>query len=234
MKLISRLLIAVLSVCFPVICFSSCDQIMGDANCVIANNYSSIRLYDDEYLPLDLKDLNYNYGDILIEESQVEGKDFLTKLMFGDMVYEVKGCYDNDLIILSTEYDFAPSDVYCRKERLDDYQTAIDGFEEKELMYETISDDWEYTDRPLNKELEQLLVSDGLERNDKNLECTREGRSEFIDVKAFGYDKIFYKYCGCFLYQNGKYYWNDNSDTTYIIPNKYDLIMSEYFSYMFK
>ncbi len=238
MKKAVKPIFGVLLIAIIIVCSTSCEKInrfiMGDPNCVIASDYSSICLYDNEYLPLDFKDLGYNYGDILIDEAQVEGIDFFTKLLFGDIVYAVKDCPDNELILLQTDYDDAPSNIYCLKEKLDDYQAIIDNFEVKNLQYETIDKDWQETDRPLDEAVVELLNSGNMEKNPTFLECTREGKSEFLSVKGFGNDKIFFEWYGRFLYQNGQYYWDDGSGVTYIIPDEYDAFMNEYFSYMFK
>ncbi len=209
-------------------------SVVGSENCVIAADYGKITFYGDEYVPLDLGELQYDLGELLVEEAQVEGEGFWDKLFFGEMIYAVKGSAHYELIHLQTEYDFAPSSIYCRKEELVEYEKTVAEFEAVTLYCELINADWTGINKPLDEDTSAILMKKDLPTSEKPLEITREGKNEFIDVKAFGNDGIFYSPYGTFLYRDGEYYWSDAENVTRPLPDSCRAALDGYFSYMFK
>ena len=103
-----------------------------DEECVIAADYSSINVYGQRYVPVELSH-DVSAGDDVVSDPAVEGKSRWYNLFNGGTLYCVEGVPERELLYLSGVDGVAPSNVYCleseveriteygRKAILDDY-----------------------------------------------------------------------------------------------------------------
>ena len=76
----------------------------GSPDCVISFDYSYITLYGERYVPLLVRHADCRIAHLLISEAQVQGQPVFVKVFFGDRIYAVEGCAENnDIIYPSTE-----------------------------------------------------------------------------------------------------------------------------------
>ena len=106
-------LLAVILIVFATAGLLLRGEVMGSSDCVIAEDYSYLTLCGQRYVPLVLVDAECKVSERLIREAQVEGLPFVVKLFFGDSVYSVEHCPDNEIVYLQTEQDDLISQYYC-------------------------------------------------------------------------------------------------------------------------
>ncbi len=233
----------VLTVLGIFIFFNYCQVILGDPNCVIAADYSSIDYYGEKYIPLQTGEYSYNPGVILVREARVEDSGVLDKLFFGDTVYSVQGCPLDELLYLSTDYDDLTTECYCLESRYDYYRKLLSQAVPKRYY---IGDDFNFRKTELDDSTAEMLFSlDETDRSD-TVDCnfSRGNNDESIEVNAFEDKGIFCIGRGQILRKSGEYYWFDYDDVppeqdngdysgikAYVIDDSYDEIMDKYFSY---
>ncbi len=204
--------------------------VMGSDNCVISEDYDSIVLLGERYVPLDCGDLTYDIGRCLVEEASVEGAGFFSKLLFGDSIYTVEGSRHHELIYLQTDYDPVPSRIYCLAEKEEYYKELIASFEGNELYFEIIDSNGSYIDRAVPASLIELFTDAKLEKTDADIYAYDDGSGDCLSVKAYDENGIFYTYICHVMRIKGTYYccYGDN----YIIPDEYYASLDKFFSYL--
>lgn len=224
------------------------SEVMGDENCVIARDYSYLTLYGKRYVPLVLEDKECVLSECLISEAQVEGAPFIGKLFFGDKLYSIKQCENNDIVYLQTEYDFMISNYYCVESKVEEYKQI-----EQEAVYdqwtaEIYTKDWISHDLKMDNDLEQMFIDSNYKISSKiNCDWSRGDGDESIIVHCAQTDGPFRRAEGELLRKQGEYYWFDYDDISatqnyvdfskikaYEISDSYDKELDILFSYMFK
>ncbi len=216
-------------------------HVMGSPNCVIASDYSSIMIYGERYVPLKLDGVQCQASELLIEEAQVEGSYFIGKLLFGEMIYSVKNCPNNDIIYLQSEYDYLISEYYCKESMLEHYivlsQQADCSIYTAEIQTE-YGTQWDFN---LEPSLAEMIINEDYSPTTAASNTMQKGDADI--TVHFGLENSpFIRYEGYFKYRNGKYYWIDWPDPgtygvnqnapTYEIDRKYYDALNRLFSYM--
>lgn len=223
------------------------EKVMGSPNCVVAGDYSYMTLYGERYVPLVLDDTECAVSDCLITEAQVEGIPFIGKLLFGEAVYSVKQCPENEIVYLQTDYDLATSKYYCLKSKADEYEEISRNTAYDQFTAEILTKDWNTYDSKLNDKLTQMLMRSGFGECNVNCSWARGDGDEGIVVYSSQTEGPFRRKEGELIRKHGEYYWfdyddipetQDNGDYSDIkaheIEDGYDEELNVLFSYMFK
>lgn len=243
---LSTVLICIIAVILLDIIPSFYRYIIGSPNCIIAEDYSYITLFGQCYVPLVLDDVDCIQSELLIPEAQVEGSGFLKKLLFGEMVYTVRNCPNNDIIYLQSEYDNLVSPYYCKADKLEllQVQAQNDGY--NIFTVRIPNQDDVLHDILLEQSLKDMLSNANYTKS-KEVNCDHyaEGTGEMIEIHTKQNNTPFIRYEGALLKKYGEYYWFDyddipatqnNADYTgilaYEIDDSYDSVLETLFSYL--
>lgn len=221
---------------------------VGSPNCVIANDYSYLTLFGERYVPLVLEDAECKVSEPLITEAQVEGTHWIAKLFFGDTVYSVKQCADNEIIYLQTDYDNVVSHYYCKEDKAEEYQKTASEMAYDRLSAELLTEDLNTYDLALNDSLSRMLAeADYTVSAEVKCDWSRGEGDESIVVYSYQTKGPFRQKEGELLRKRNEYYWFDYDDipasqnnedhsgiSAYEIDDRYDEELDLLFSYMFK
>lgn len=246
--LFAALILIVGAVFFAMFIVNLCKEIMGSPNCVIAEDYSYMMLFGERYVPLVLEDQECAQSVQLVDEAQVEGAPFLGKLLFGDAVYSVKQCADNEIVYLQTEYDLIASRYFCLESKVEKYKEILQEVAYDRWSAEIITKDYNMFDQQLNDDLTKMLLNSNYTLNPKvNCNTDRSDGDEWIIVHTYQTDGPFRRAEGELIRKQGQYYWFDYDDVpatqnnadyskicAYEIDDSYDEQLDELFSYLYK
>lgn len=224
------------------------NVIKGSPDCVIATDYSYMTLFGERYVPLVLEDAKCALSERLIGEAQVQGMPVFIKLFFGDSVYSVRQCTNNDIVYLQTDHDIIVSNYYCLESKLEEYKKILHETAYDQLVVEVITSNWNYYDSKLNEELSQMLMDSNYKISpDVNCDCSRGDGDEWMIVYSIQTEGPFRQDEGKLLRKQGEYYWFDYDDIpemqshvdsskimAYEIDDCYDEELDRLFSFMFK
>ena len=185
---------------------------MGSFDCVIKQDYSQMKLYGKQYVPIVLDGAECELNEKIIEEARVEFAPIIGKLFFSDSVYSVCGCEDLDIVYLQTDYDYPESNYFCLKEKKEYYL---------DLLHTGEYDDWIAT--ATSGLGSTVSVPETVVKN--FLELTEEDRSASVDcdhnnskndrsisvIKKQSAGPFMYR-VGEILRKNGLFYWYDYKD----------------------
>lgn len=101
------------------------QSVVGSKNCVIAQDYESLILYGETYIPLPMHGYECAVGEVLVEECRVEGYGFWGKLFFGERLHEVRGIPDQEIVYLQTAYDSNSSDYFVLESEFERYEQLL-------------------------------------------------------------------------------------------------------------
>ena len=223
-------------------------EVKGSPNCVIANDYSYLMLFGKRYVPLALDDAECERSVCLVNEAQVEGAGFIEKLFFGERIYSVKQCANNDIVYLQTDHDPIISNYYCLESKVEEYRKTASETVYDRWSAEVLTEDWNEYNLELNDALKQMLINTDYKISSEINCCWSRGEGdESIEVYSFQSDGPFRRAEGELLQKRGEYYWfdyddipptQDNGDFSgikaYEIDNCYNEELDILFSYMFK
>lgn len=219
------------------------QDVMGSPNCVIAADYSYMTLFGERYVPLILDGIDCTPSELLIHEAQLEGENFIGKLMFGDMIYSVRGCENNDIIYLETDAGPLETLYYCKESKVNIYKTLAEqpGYDLYTAHIET--KDYSYWDLTLSGTLSQMLEEKEYTISN-TVNCGVEYESKHIVIQAKKRSSPFLQIEGEIIFKDGQYYWFDYDDIpptqnnanysgikAYEIDDKYDAELDLLFSY---
>ena len=206
----AALLLSVITTCAA--CSWLYRNVMGSADCVIAEDYSSFTLFGKKYLSFDTGACSCIPGTVLIPEAQVENAPFLGKLFFGDQILLVNGCDTIDFLYLDSEYD-GSSEYYCEESAFEKYQALLAAPMEKAAA-EIVSREETRYDVLLDEEIVAVLLSLTPAQQNTAVNClvNRSKGETAIDVSLKQESGPFRLAKGELLYKNGSYYWFDYAD----------------------
>ena len=162
-------------------------SVIGSDRCVIASDYSSLTFYGEKYIPLPMHGYEGVQGERIIEEAQVEGADFLGKLLFCESLYEVKNVPDYEVVYLQTDYDLLESKYYVLETEFDRYAQLLN-----ESEYDCYYASFDFTvEFPLDDE-EVAAVTDS---SAMQLLPESDGRPS-VDIRVYELSHTFYRLCG--------------------------------------
>ena len=243
---ITTLIVCVLSV---IALFTLYTNIIGSPDCVIAEDYSYLTLYGERYIPLesDNKECKVIYTQPLIKEARVENTPFIGKLLFGDSIYSIDNCSDNDIVYLQTDYDDVASRYYCKESKIEYYTEVLNNFQYDLLTAEITTYDWELYDLELTSEISDMLRNEDYTVSDVGCDWVRGSGDESVMVYSVQTKGPFREPEGELLRKDGEYYWFDYDDipetqsngyygdiAAYSIDDKCDDALDVIFSKMFK
>ncbi len=258
LKISVTVLSIILSVLVILICvigknFSSnlYEEIMGSPNCVIASDYSSIMMMGEKYVPLILQDrVVCEISEVLINEAQVEGVPFIGKLLFGESIYSVEMCPNNEIVYLQSEDDFYATDYYCLESKFEEYLKIAEEtpYDMWVAVIETRHDN--RYDLELSESIANMLSSKDYTAG-TGVDCSwsRGDGDEGIWIYKVQSEGPFRIEAGELIRKDGEYYWVDYDDLNkaeegqwlscydveaYSIGEEYDAELDKLFSYMFK
>ena len=201
---------AVLCLSLVLACFLAValyKNVTGSPDCVITEDYSSVTIFGNKYLPFDIGENTCLHGTVLMSEAQVENADFFTKLFFGDKVYLVDGCDNADFIYLDSEYD-GPSKYYCLESAIEKYKALLNA--PKDIYAaEIITKNWNSYDMVIDTEIADVIASrSGADANlSVNCQFNRSKGEEAIVIYEKQSVGPFRRAVGELLYKNGRYYY---------------------------
>ena len=245
--IVLAVVIVILSVSFIRLFVYFYDEIIGSSNCVVAQDYSYISLFNQRYIPLELDGVECSPSECLIKEAQVEGESFFGKLLFGEMIYSVKQCQNNEIIYLQTEAGPLATQYYCVEEKKEEYIALSQQAPYNMLTAQIITKDWGVCEVALEKALVQMLINKDYTASEENCAWSRGDGDESITVQAAQKNSPFIKIEGELLRKQGVYYWFDYDDIlpaqnnadysvimAYKIDVKYYSELDKLFSFMFQ
>ncbi|MBO4790944.1 MAG: helix-turn-helix transcriptional regulator [Clostridia bacterium] len=223
-------------------------RVMGSANCVIAQDYSSITIFGNRYVPFDIKDNDCEPGAVLISEASVENAVFITKLFFGDQIQLVNGCDNIDFIYLNSENDVEYGNYYCLEGAVEKYTELMNAPKDR-YVAKIFTKDWVPYDYIIDVDIVQAISS--LTENERDFSVNgnfnRFKGEDAISVYAKQSSGPFRCELGELLYKNGRYYWFDYSDipanmnnsdfseiVVYDLPERLNGNLTALFGMMFK
>lgn len=225
---------------------SFCQSIIGSPHCVIAKDYSYITLFGQRYVPLKLDDVDCIPSELLISEAQVEDAGFFEKLLFGEMVYTVRNCTNNDIIFLQSEYDDLASPYYCKEDKLEQMQIQARNSIFDVFTASIPNQDGVRHDVLLDNSLKNMLLNANYTKSTE-VACDyyADENGQMIEIHTKQNNTPFIRYEGALLKKYGEYYWFDyddipatqnNADYTgilaYEIDDSYDSVLETLFSYL--
>lgn len=202
--------------------------VMGSPDCVIESDYSYMTLFGERYVPLVLEDEEpgYSLGELVIREAQVKDTPFIGKLLFGDSVYAVEGCANNELVHLQTDYDLAASYLYCLESKVDTYKALAQERAYDRLTAEIDVEDGDVFYLTLNDTLSEMIRNaDRAPRSTETFAHSHHGRNERITIHAAQTDEPFFTIKGELIRKHGEYFWVDRADIPPVQDNddRYDV-----------
>ena len=224
------------------------NAVMGSPSCVITEDYSSFTLMGDKYVPLILPErVECSISEKLIKEAQVENTPFIGKLLFGESIYSVKMCPENEIVYLQSDYGFLESDIYCLESRLEHYREMLENISLDSMIAVIETKDCNLYDLKLCDEVRTMLEKEDYTlTEDVSCYWLRGDGDEGINVYSTQTDGPFRYAEGELIRKKGQYYWYDYDDvadlwysnpadiTAYSIDDSYDSYLDELFSYMLK
>lgn len=177
-------------------------SVVGSLDCVVAQDYCSLTYLGDTYVPLPMNGYSGSLGERMVDECRVEGTGFLGKLLFGDMLYEVKNVPNNEIVYLQTDYDQCISEYFVLEAEYERYSQMLQNAEFSQyyiLQYNESGYRWE-------RELDQVL-SDAIESLEYPSVTEVPDFSHRLDVLLYDDNHIFYYDLGTILKTSDGYYW---------------------------
>lgn len=234
-RLLSRVSVALvlLFVIVVIVCGVMCVralymEVMGTPNCVIAHDYSYLTLFGERYIPLKLDDAECEIGERIISEAQVEGAFFSTKLFFGEQVFAVQGCKQNEIVYLQSDYDFLESEYYCLESKYEEYNNNLDKIPYDRLCTEIEAKNSKYYTLDLNSALSSVIINEDYTRSEQTCDWSRGEGDEGIAIYSYQSNGVFRIKLGELIRKQGEYYWFDYDD---IPPNHNNADYSGIFAY---
>ena len=219
-------------------------DIIGSPNCVIAEDYSYMTLFGERYVPLVLDGIDCTPSELLIQEAQLEGETFFGKLLFGDMIYSVRGCENNDIVYLQTESGPFETLYYCKESKVNAYEMMSQQQNYDLFTAQIETRNWTIWDLTLSNTVSQMLKDKEYTLSD-TVNCGIEYESKRIIIHAKMCGTPFIRKDGELICKNGQYYWFDYDDIpptqnnanysgimAYEIDDRYDAELDQLFSYI--
>lgn len=173
-------------------------SVVGSKNCVIAEDYESLILYGETYVPLPMHGHECAVGEVLVEECQVEGYGFWGKLLFGEKLLEVRGVPNQEIVYLQTESDSNPSDYFVLESEYGKYVRILeDGTYDR-----CYASNWGVKEFPLDGQSWQM-ISGAEEQTAVDLYDTEGG----FFVFSYEENHIFYHTAGEIIKYDGGFCW---------------------------
>lgn len=207
------------------------NSAMGSANCVIAEDYSSITYCGEIYVPLDTGVYHCRIGRELVSEASVENLPMIVKMFFGDSIYEVSGAADGSLLYLQTDYDLAPSNYYVRKTQQPQVEQILSDFTDAQVYGVITQKDWNEREILLKEGVPEIMAEPA-QNQDRAFDRSR-GDVE-IPVVIYEPNHIFYRTPGEILYMDGEYYWHDDSGDLYPVDDASGAALDQLLSYIYQ
>ncbi len=249
LSIILAILLSLIIVTVIFIAFSNRFQlfyrdIMGSPNCVIAEDYSYMTLFEERYVPLVLNGVDCTPSEVLIPEAQLEGETFFGKLLFGDMIYSVRGCENNDIVYLQTDSGPFESLYYCKESKVNAYKVLSQQPNYDLFTAQIETRNWTIWDLTLSNTVSQMLKDKEYTLSD-TVNCGIEYESKRIIIHAKMCGTPFIRKDGELICKNGQYYWFDYDDIpstqnnadyneimAYEINDRYDAELDRLFSFV--
>lgn len=174
------------------------NAVIGNESCVVAADYHSLTYMGNEYIPLPMNGCECVIGDQILSEVRVEGVGFLSKLFFGDALFEVENVLCDEIVYLQTDYDGLISEYYVLVDRFDFYAGLL---ETPFVSYWAVGEnangyEWE---RHLNESAASVISNP--------LEEVRINYSRGVNIRAYEENHIFFYRYGEVIRYNGDYFW---------------------------
>lgn len=186
--------------------YSFYHSVVGSPECVIATDYSSLTYLGRRYIPLPMHGYECQTGECMVSECQVENLPFAVKLLYGDMLYEVKNVPCNEIVYLQTEYDGGISKYYVLETEYESYYRMLvngdfAGFysvRTNENGYETETQ----MDPALVQRFQKIAETEGAADVEHSVNLGS------VDILAYEENRIFYRWEGTLYRRTSGYYWS--------------------------
>ena len=164
-------------------------QVMGDPNCVVAADYSSLTFFGEKYVPLITDGLECEWNECIFEEVQVENATLFSKLFFGESLHAIRNVPNHEVVYLLTDMDVLDSQYFVRESELEKYERLLAQSQFDQYYVSTWLEGGYCLDVPFSDQLGEALRSfermEQVETND--LEYAR-----WLDIRAYEKEMIFY------------------------------------------
>lgn len=240
-KLISCILFVVFISLIVFVGFFFYNQVYGSPDCVVEDDYASLTLFGDRYVPFESEDAYCKLSDIIVRYAKVEGESFFDKIFFGVSIYSVAGCTNNEVIVLIKSGDSTPS-YYCLESKYDEYLKSCKEDPYDNVIAELNTEKTAYYS-VVSKELSQALKECDFDHN-AEIDIKLAICDEKIAVSLCTENEIFRRSIGEVVHYEDEYYFVDNialegaswvNDTparikAYVIDDLYDDEFDKLFS----
>ena len=177
-------------------------SVVGSDDCVVASDYTSLTYLGKTYVPLPMNGYQAVMGEKMVDECKVQGSGFLGKLFFGETLYELENIPNQELVYLQTDYDDCISEYFVLETEYDRYTQMLQeadcryhySVHENESLY--------HWDCQLDENLSAWLNAPGTTAIAQGPDI-----SDFVDIRAFDVNHIFYYNAGSIYRSDDTYYW---------------------------
>ena len=178
-------------------------SVVGSWDCVVAQDYCSLTYLGDTYVPLPMNGYSGSLGERMVDECRVEGTGFLGKLLFGDMLYEVKNVPNNEIVYLQTDYDHCISEYFVLESEYEYYTQMLQEADFSQYFFSQYAESgyrWE-------RELSPAIV-DAIENLQYPAVSEEPDISYRLDVLLYDESHIFFYQPGTLFQTSDGYYWS--------------------------
>ncbi|MFR5876695.1 MAG: MerR family transcriptional regulator [Eubacterium sp.] len=210
-------------------------------SCVVAEDYSSIKYYNDTYIPIDLGELNCAKAEILDEMPDFESRDdknvferFIYMIVNYCTIYAVKNTYNNSMIMIDSEFISEENRYYVNEKYYKYYKELADSYSQASFCLNILNYNGNGVNVSLNKEMTDYLKT--ISETSNEIEYNISALSA-IEVNALDKSGIFYKTVGSINQCGDDYYYIDYNDydkdeiPAYKIDSSYNKYLDEQFDF---
>ncbi|MBQ7828121.1 MAG: hypothetical protein IJ386_07640 [Clostridia bacterium] len=223
-------------------CSGTYKAVTGSPDCIIEDDYTSLTLFGERYVPLVFEDAYCQLSDIIVMYAQVKDSTFFDRLFFGVSIYSVAGCTNNEVIILNKSGDSAHS-YYCLESKYDEYLKSCRDDPYDNVISELRTEDSVYYS-VVSNELAQVLKNCDFDHS-VEIDIKLAMCDEKIAVSLCTENEIFRKNIGELVRYEDEYYFADNAALEgaewvdgnparingYVIDDSYDGELDKLFSH---
>lgn len=178
-------------------------SVVGSTDCVVAQDYRSLTYLGQVYVPLPMNGYSGALGERMVDECRVEGTGFFGKLLFGDMLYEVKYVPNNEIVYLQTDYDLCISEYFVLESEYEYYTQMLQEADFSQYFFSQYAESGYRWERELSP-----VLADAIENLQYPAVSEEPDISYRLDVLLYDESHIFFYQPGTLLQTSDGYYWS--------------------------
>lgn len=178
-------------------------SVVGSTDCVVAQDYRSLTYLGETYVPLPMNGYSGALGERMVDECRVEGTGFFGKLLFGDMLYEVKYVPNNEIVYLQTDYDLCISEYFVLESKYEYYTQMLQEADFSQYFFSQYAESGYRWERELSP-----VLANAIENLQYPAVSEEPDISYRLDVLLYDESHIFFYQPGTLLQTSDGYYWS--------------------------